>query len=759
MTERRNALLIEDNAGDARLIEEALAETPDAPFALEHVDRLSRGLARLAQPPAVDVVLLDLNLPDSHGLETLVRVIGHAPRAPILVLTGFDDEASAIAAVHRGAQDYLIKGQVDGRLLARAMRYAIERKRAEEALRSANDRFAMAAAAVNSVIYDWDVAHDTVLWSVGLLELFGYDPTQVEPTAEWWLDRIHPDDRARVHDQLRRDMAQGRDFVCEYRFQHRNGTYLDVWDRGRFQRAPDGTALRMVGTMVDISERKRTEYLKDEFVSTVSHELRTPLATIKEFTAILMDRLAGPVTPRQREHLEVIWSCIARLGRIIDNLLDLATIEAGRVLLHKTRVELGPLLDHVERSMRPLADAKQIAFAVQAPPAAPPLFADTDKLTQVLLNLVSNAIKYTPGPGRVTLRVEEHPGEFQFSVEDTGVGIAAGEVPKLFERFQQLRRVSRMTGSRGTGLGLAISKQLVELHGGHIWVTSVVGQGSAFRFTLPQQRLDEVFRESLQRALEDAKSGTGRVSLVMLALPTLQALKAQYGLEETDRLLKGIEEVMRTLVRRPGDTLVTRWLQGQVVLVLEGVGQADARAIAQRAQQVLAQRTFRLGATELQVPVAAATATYPDEALNHEALLQAAERQLSGAVHPKARLLVVDDELKLRRFLQEALGLREYDVLTAASGPEALALLKQQRVDLIVLDLLMPGMDGGEVYHLLKEDPRTKGIPVVIVTGKGERGSRPPGLEQAPHYLEKPFELEELVAKIREILRSSLKAA
>lgn len=629
-------LLIEDHPGDARLIQELLADVPHRPFELVCVDRLASSLDRLRRDP-VDLILLDLSLPDSQGLDTLVSVLGQAPGLPVIVLTGLDDEALAVKAVQEGAQDYLVKGQFNGHLLVRAMRYAIERKRAEEALRIASDRFALAAAAVNSVIYDWDIVRDTITWSVGLQELFGYDPTTIEPSAQWWLAHIHPDDRARVHDQLFDDVARGRDFVGEYRFQHASGTYLDVWDRGRIQRDRQGRALRMVGTLADITDRKRAEYLKDEFVSTVSHELRTPLATIKEFTGILADRIAGPLTPKQQEYLGIIKANVERLARIIDDLLDMAKIEAGRVVLNKALVAVGPLLTQVLQSMRPLADGKQLALTVQVPSDVQGIFADADKVTQVLVNLVSNAIKFTDGPGRVTLRVTENTNELRFDVEDTGVGIPSEELPKLFERFQQLRRSAGVSGAGGTGLGLAICKRLVELHGGRIWVTSTPGQGSVFSFTMPTYHVEEVFREYLKTAVEEAKRRQGHVSVVVFTIATAQELKAHYGLEVVGRLLQAVEEAVRELVRRRTGDVVIRWQGGETVLVLAEVDPAGARAIGSRVKRTLEERTFAVGTTTLHAPILVATATYPDDALSEELLLQCLERQLHRAAQPKTR--------------------------------------------------------------------------------------------------------------------------
>ena len=501
-------------------------------------------------------------------------------------------------------------------------------------------------------------------------------------------------------------------------------------------------------------ELKRLDQLKSDLVSMVSHELRTPLATIKEFTAILTDQIAGPVTASQQEYLGIITANVDRLTRIIDDMLDMAKIEAGRVLLDKGFTEVPPLLNHVTQSLRPMAESKQVELAINIPQPPPAIFADADKITQVLLNLVGNAIKYTHGPGRVTISVEELANEVQFNVQDTGIGITPEDLPKLFEKFQQFRRVAGMRGAKGTGLGLAISKRLVDLHGGRIWAASEPGKGSTFSFSLPKYHVEEVFREYLRTGIEHAKNHQARFSIVVFSIQNFQELKALYGLEEVGTLLRDVEVVLKDAVRRPSGDVVVRWQRGEMVVILAEVAKAGAQAIAERIKHIIEEHEFTLAGKTLRVPIVTATATYPEEAVTEDELLATTERRLQQVTTAKTRIMVIDDEPKIRRFLKEALELRDYEVLAAASGPDALEQLKNHKVDLILLDLIMPVMDGYEVYHLLKEDPATKEIPVIIVTARGERKDRQLGLESASYnYVAKPFQLEDLIAKVREVLQ------
>lgn len=523
----------------------------------------------------------------------------------------------------------------------------------------------------------------------------------------------------------------------------------EVWEHARLLEERNAE-LRRIN-----EELKRIDQLRSDLVSTVSHELRTPLATIKEFTLILDDEVAGPLTNDQREYLGIVRENVERLSRMINDLLDMAKLEAGRVVLRKDFVQVGPLLEHVRQSLKPLAEEKQLELAVHPPQALLGVFADPDKVAQVLLNLVSNAIKYTPGPGRVTLEAAEQEHEVEFAVRDTGVGIAPEDVPKLFERFQQLSEETHPVNTKvkGTGLGLAISKGLVELHGGHIWATSGIGQGSTFSFTLPKYRPEEAFHEYLRVGLEQAKRKQGCLSFVVLSIVNFSELRAHYSSEHVGELLRQVEQVLKKTIRRDAGDIVVRWPQGEMVVIVGETDRAGAQAIARRLRQAIEQQPFQAGSAALSLSVSTAIATFPDDGVTEEELLQAVERQAKGIERPRTRVMVVDDEPKIRDVFQEILEANRYDVLVAASGQDALEQLKSSHVDLILLDILMPVMDGYEVYHLLKESPQTKDIPVIMVTATGERKDRQLGMESSTYnYLMKPVEMEELMAKIRDVL-------
>jgi signal transduction histidine kinase len=254
-------------------------------------------------------------------------------------------------------------------------------------------------------------------------------------------------------------------------------------------------ALSEANAALEASHRQlqALDRLKSEFVSNVSHELRTPLTAIRMAVDNLLDGVTGEISPILQRYLTRVKTNTDRLVRLIADLLDLSRIEAGRIELSPTAVSVGEVIQEVVESLRPMAAGKGLEILVHPGASLPQAFADRDKLQQVLINLVENAVKFTPSGGRIVLSArtissrggpaQDRPG-VEITVEDTGEGIPAEEREAIFEKFHQIRRDGQRK-AHGTGLGLSIAKSLIELHGGQIQVQSEVGRGSRFIFTLP----------------------------------------------------------------------------------------------------------------------------------------------------------------------------------------------------------------------------------------------------------------------------------
>ncbi len=238
-------------------------------------------------------------------------------------------------------------------------------------------------------------------------------------------------------------------------------------------------------------ELQRLDDLKSDFVATVSHELRTPLTIIQEGVALISDRILGDVNEKQVSILSQVLENIARLTRIIDGLLDISKLEAGEMELKRSSVDTAKFIKKIVEDFQSKAKEKKIVLETSLSKKVSRIYADSDKLIQILTNLVSNSLKFTPVNGKITVRADDDAdGSVMISVSDTGVGMSGGDVSKLFNKFQQFDRVHG-PGEKGTGLGLSISKKIVELHGGRIWAESKVKKGSTFCFTIPKCGMPE----------------------------------------------------------------------------------------------------------------------------------------------------------------------------------------------------------------------------------------------------------------------------
>jgi len=234
---------------------------------------------------------------------------------------------------------------------------------------------------------------------------------------------------------------------------------------------------------------KELDQMKKDFVSNVTHELRSPLTSIRGYIELLLQGTAGELNKTQAEYLVVVKNAGLRLARFIDNLLDVAKIEAQRLDLHPESIDMGKVAYEMEVLFRPQATEKKITFERQAPDTLPKAWADSDRLAEILTNLLSNAFKFTPESGKITMTVKENGKYLETRVKDSGIGIPKEYLAKVFDKFEQVKQSKGITKKySGTGLGLTITKGMVEAHGGKIWVESQVGQGTTFIFTLPKAK-------------------------------------------------------------------------------------------------------------------------------------------------------------------------------------------------------------------------------------------------------------------------------
>ena len=334
--------------------------------------------------------------------------------------------------------------------------------------------------------------------------LLGYTATEWSENPILWYQRLHPDDRQRWNEEFSRTVSSAEPFRGDYRFLARDGRI--VWIHGEVKVLYDESGQPfMHGMGYDITELKHTEEdlrqsrdkeqranrAKSEFLSRTSHELRTPLNLIMGFAEFLMESQLDPLDPKQKEYLQDIYSSGKHLLRLIDDVLDLARVEAGKMGLRLEKFSARAAIESVSTSIKAVAQKREIHVDVAISPEIREVTLDQQKFKQILHNLLSNAVKFTESGGVVRIRVQPQDAHhFNLVIKDTGIGIKSEDLPRLFQDFQQLDSGSSRR-YEGSGLGLALTKGLVELQGGTISVESQYGVGTTFLVVLPKEIVDD----------------------------------------------------------------------------------------------------------------------------------------------------------------------------------------------------------------------------------------------------------------------------
>ncbi|HBL58719.1 MAG TPA: PAS domain S-box protein, partial [Cyanobacteria bacterium UBA8803] len=356
-----------------------------------------------------------------------------------------------------------------------------DRKRTEEELRQSEAKFRSLSECSPLGIFMTDIQGRCTYTNPRYQAICGC--TFDEALGEGWVQFLHPEDRQEVTARWSKAVSQRQEFRSEIRYVHKDRTIRF----GRVQSAPifsvSGELIGYVGTVEDVTDKRAVETMKNEFISIVSHELRTPLASIYGSLGLLAAGVLKKQPESAQQMLDIAAQNTERLVRLVNDILDLERLEAQKVKLNKQCCDVATLLQQSVETVQALATENNITLCVE--PTAIQLWVDGDRIIQTLVNLVSNAIKFSPPETTVTLSVQDQADRVLFKVQDRGRGIPADKLETIFGRFQQVDASdSRQKG--GTGLGLAICKSIVQQHGGKIWVESVVGEGSSFYFSLPK---------------------------------------------------------------------------------------------------------------------------------------------------------------------------------------------------------------------------------------------------------------------------------
>lgn len=457
--------------------------------------------------------------------------------------------------------------------------------------------------------------------------------------------------------------------------------------------------------------------LKAEFAANISHELRTPLNLIIGFSETMAN---APETyngvrwtPTLRGDIEEIYRSSRHLLSLIDDILDLSALDVHRVGLTMELADVGQVAEEAVAVVRGLYQAKRLYLEMNTQPDLPQVRMDITRIRQVLINLLSNASRYTP-TGGVTITITLVQNDVQVAVMDTGVGIEVRDIPKVFEEFGQVDG-SLSREHEGTGLGVPLSKRLVELHGGKMWLESRKGQGTTFYFTLPWQAGTQPTEENDPGLAEKpipAPRGNFRKSLLLaetdpLLIHSLRRQIGDYDLVEVsspDQLARLIQ------VHHPVALVI------DTLAMQDNISQEDWLADVPHDLPVI--RTTFEG--NLRIALKLNVQGYLLKPVSRDQLLQAIE----GLPNEVRKILIVDNDTQLlelfTRMLETAGGI--YEPHKADNGVEALDMLRSEHFDLVLLDLVMPEMDGMEVLRAIKQDPALAGLQVIMISGQYPEG-------------------------------------
>ncbi len=606
-------LLIEDNYDDAEILMHQLELLKHHGIAfVEHCDCVAAALTRL-KDGGVDLILLDLSLPDSQNIETFHKVNRSAPSVPIVVLTGADDDDLAMGAIRAGAQDYLIKGRMDVNALCRSINYAIERSRASEiheklAVIVESSIDAIIGKTLNGTITTWNrgaeqlfgyskeeatgksigmlipedipdelniilsalkngeeirnketvrikkngerldvlasifpirredgtvssaaaIDHDITekkrtersliqmeqrlslalkagevgVWDVDLVdgtawrsprhdEIFGHSKLLPNWSFETFLTYAHPDDREHAKIEFQKGIDSGQ-FKLECRIVRADTAVRWISAQGETFRDEHGTPIRMMGTVVDVTDQKEEEEEhrlvaimkeREDFMATLTHDMKNPLIGANRLLELLVAGRFGALTDEQTELLRTLMQGNSSVLNLIRNLIEVYRFEGNPNLLAREELDLIKLCTSSVGQMTNFATLSGVKIVTEFPEHTAKVCADPRRMERVLQNLLDNAVKFSPPDGKIVLRLFCRGGQTIIEVQDNGPGIKPKDHPLLFQRFSQGDAGKRHAG--GSGLGLYLCKQIIEAHGGTIECESQANIATIFRISLP----------------------------------------------------------------------------------------------------------------------------------------------------------------------------------------------------------------------------------------------------------------------------------
>ncbi|AWK85436.1 PAS domain S-box protein [Azospirillum thermophilum] len=673
-----------------------------------------------------------------------------------------------------------------------------ERQRILNALQESEKRLAIALDASQTGLWDWNPVTDAAYFSTHWLGMLGYGPDDLPACGRTWLSLLHPDDRDAVLNRLETHKRGDTPvYAVEFRMRHKDGGWVWILSAGKVtERGEDGAPTRITGIHKDITDLKRTEAelahakeeadranrLKSDFLANMSHEIRTPMNAVIGLSHLIM---TTELTRRQRDYMDKIHAASRNLLGIINDILDFSKIEAGKLTIETIPFQIADVLQEVTTVVQPRLREKGLELIVDLGAEVPTtLLGDPLRLGQVVLNLVSNAVKFTERGEVVVCVAGSRDGgdgyRLDVTVRDTGIGMSPAQVANLFRPFTQAdSSTTRRFG--GTGLGLAICRQLVELMGGSIGVESTAGVGTTFRFSILGRVAPEA--ASADRMPTDLM---GRRVLVVDDSDAVRSILSDM-LERFGLAVEAVPGGWDALARMenaiigaepPVDLLVLDWRMPD----LDGVETLHRLQAMQEAHPPVIMTTAYGGDAMHDALDGGRVAAILEKPVTPSAMLDsvmtALGRDSSGRasgsalpaprhVRPAAagedlsalvgrRVLLVEDNAINQQVACGLLELAGVEVAVAGSGEEALRILREQRFEVVLMDVQMPGLDGYETTGIIRREMELGDLPIVAMTAHAMAGDRERCLEAGMNdHVAKPIDPDALYAALLRWLKPS----
>jgi len=627
-------LVVDDDALNHTLIEDCLAPLG---YRLLHARDGEEALAQVARARP-DLVLLDIIMPGMDGFEVCRRLkAGQSERfLPVILFTERDDTRSKVQGLRAGADDYVTKPFVTQELVARIesmrriqrldKRLAAEKRRAERAKEKLERVIASMRDAVITVSPEGVVGLNPSAAMTLAPFLENGECHYADLCRILTLDPLAPGDEEEGHAPRVHEITLGEDVY---------GAILSVFPAAE---EPEKGAGAVV-VLRNITKEKELDRMKNEFVSFVSHELRTPLTSVKNSLSLLVSGRTGALPADAEKFLQIAARNASRLGALIDDLLDLSRIDAGKLELQLVLETLDRPIDASLGLFTTQAESKRLTITRDIPDGLPRVYLDANRIEQIVTNLVGNAIKFTREGGTIGVSartLESLPPHaprpvipaaqyVAVGIEDNGIGIPMDMLEKIFDRFQQVRQGA---GKGGTGLGLSIVRSMVEAHGGVIWAESKVGRWSRFTFALPVFGQEALYRYRLQTILDRARCTHELVSVINVRIEGGLRARALGGAWTMDDVFHAALAATEKVLLKSRDALLPLQAEGELRILLPDTAKQDALTVLRRLGVGLS-KIFERGDGP-RPELAYGIATYPEDGISAPEL----ENHLAGATGP-----------------------------------------------------------------------------------------------------------------------------